>query len=143
MPTIMIRSFAEYEWGCMFYFDDVFDNLSHIFEVLSYTFDHINPVFSISVALYALFLFYFATKDLLRPYDPVLKFFTVKSVIFLSYWQVGNLKRLIYLMNKSMKIRTNAIPFSSFSLSCCCEIRKGNFCINYDQHHSGLPACDP
>ena len=42
---------------------------------------------SISVALYALFLFYFATKDLLRPYEPVLKFFTVKSVIFLSYWQ--------------------------------------------------------
>jgi len=42
---------------------------------------------SISVALYALFLFYFATKDLLRPYDPVLKFFTVKSVIFLSFWQ--------------------------------------------------------
>ena len=41
------------------------------------------------MALYALFLFYFATKDLLRPYDPVLKFFTVKSVIFLSYWQVG------------------------------------------------------
>ena len=42
---------------------------------------------SISLALYALFLFYFATKDLLRPYDPVLKFFTVKSVIFLSFWQ--------------------------------------------------------
>jgi len=42
---------------------------------------------SITVALYALFLFYFATKDLLRPYDPVLKFFTIKSVIFLSFWQ--------------------------------------------------------
>jgi len=42
---------------------------------------------SISIALYALFLFYFATKDLLRPYEPVLKFFTIKSVIFLSYWQ--------------------------------------------------------
>lgn len=42
---------------------------------------------SISVALYALFLFYFATKDLLRPYDPALKFFSVKSVIFLSFWQ--------------------------------------------------------
>ena len=39
------------------------------------------------MALYALFLFYFATKDLLRPYEPVLKFFTIKSVIFLSYWQ--------------------------------------------------------
>merc|ERR1711971_944707 len=32
-------------------------------------------------------IIYFATKDLLRPYDPVLKFFTVKSVIFLSFWQ--------------------------------------------------------
>merc|ERR1719348_76848 len=42
---------------------------------------------SISLALYALFLFYFATKDLLRPYDPALKFFSVKSVIFLSFWQ--------------------------------------------------------
>ena len=43
--------------------------------------------FSISLALYALFLFYFATRELLRPFDPVLKFFTVKSVIFLSFWQ--------------------------------------------------------
>ncbi len=42
---------------------------------------------SISLALYALFLFYNATKEMLRPYDPVLKFFTVKSVIFLSFWQ--------------------------------------------------------
>jgi len=42
---------------------------------------------SISVALYALFLFYSATKELLRPYDPALKFFSVKSVIFLSFWQ--------------------------------------------------------
>jgi len=42
---------------------------------------------SISIALYALFLFYFATRELLRPYDPVIKFFTIKSVIFLSFWQ--------------------------------------------------------
>merc|ERR1712076_365655 len=35
----------------------------------------------------ALFLFYFATRELLRPFDPVLKFFTIKSVIFLSFWQ--------------------------------------------------------
>jgi len=42
---------------------------------------------SISIALYALFLFYFATKDVLRPYDPALKFFSVKAVIFLSFWQ--------------------------------------------------------
>ncbi|XP_065162195.1 transmembrane protein 184B isoform X1 [Atheta coriaria] len=42
---------------------------------------------SISLALYGLFLFYFATRDLLTPFEPVLKFCTVKSVIFLSFWQ--------------------------------------------------------
>jgi hypothetical protein len=42
---------------------------------------------SISLALYGLFLFYTATRDLLHPYSPVLKFLTVKSVIFLSFWQ--------------------------------------------------------
>lgn len=43
--------------------------------------------FSISMALYGLFLFYFATKSMLKPFNPVLKFFTVKSVIFLTFWQ--------------------------------------------------------
>ncbi|RWS30445.1 transmembrane protein 184B-like protein [Leptotrombidium deliense] len=42
---------------------------------------------SVSLALYGLILFYQATKDLLSPYDPVWKFCTVKSVIFLSFWQ--------------------------------------------------------
>ncbi|PAA87002.1 hypothetical protein BOX15_Mlig001298g2 [Macrostomum lignano] len=42
---------------------------------------------SVSLALYGLFLFYFATRDLLAPFDPVLKFCTIKSVIFLSFWQ--------------------------------------------------------
>jgi len=42
---------------------------------------------SISLALYALFMFYCATRHQLRPFDPVLKFLTVKSVVFLSYWQ--------------------------------------------------------
>lgn len=43
--------------------------------------------FSVSLSLYALFLFYFATKELLRPFEPVLKFLTIKAVIFLSFWQ--------------------------------------------------------
>ncbi|XP_056153343.1 transmembrane protein 184ba [Lampris incognitus] len=42
---------------------------------------------SVSLSLYALFLFYFATRELLSPYNPMLKFFMVKSVIFLSFWQ--------------------------------------------------------
>ncbi|XP_047143277.1 transmembrane protein 184A isoform X1 [Hydra vulgaris] len=43
--------------------------------------------FSYSVALYGMFLFYSATKDLLSPFYPVLKFITVKFVIFMSFWQ--------------------------------------------------------
>lgn len=42
---------------------------------------------SITLALYGLFLFYFGTRSLLRPFDPLLKFFTIKSVIFLTFWQ--------------------------------------------------------
>lgn len=42
---------------------------------------------SVSIALYGLFLFYEATKHILAKYDPVLKFLTVKSVIFLTFWQ--------------------------------------------------------
>ncbi|TPP65986.1 Organic solute transporter subunit alpha/Transmembrane protein 184 family-containing protein, partial [Fasciola gigantica] len=39
------------------------------------------------IALYALVLFYLATRDILRPFDPVIKFATVKSVVFLCFWQ--------------------------------------------------------
>ncbi|XP_045680664.1 transmembrane protein 184A isoform X3 [Phyllostomus hastatus] len=42
---------------------------------------------SVSLALYALTLFYVATRELLRPFEPVLKFLTVKAVVFLSFWQ--------------------------------------------------------
>lgn len=42
---------------------------------------------SVSLSLYALFLFYFSTRELLSPYSPMLKFLMVKSVIFLSFWQ--------------------------------------------------------
>lgn len=44
---------------------------------------------SVSLALYALLLFYAATRELLRPFRPVLKFLTIKAVIFLSFWQGG------------------------------------------------------
>ncbi|KAI5703005.1 hypothetical protein M8J75_006649 [Diaphorina citri] len=45
---------------------------------------------SVSLALYGLFLFYFATRELLTPFDPVLKLWTIKSVIFLFFWQGKN-----------------------------------------------------
>ena len=42
---------------------------------------------SVSIALYGLFLFYEATKPVLAKHEPVLKFLTIKSVIFLTFWQ--------------------------------------------------------
>jgi hypothetical protein len=44
------------------------------------------------MALYALALFYAACRDLLRPYNPVPKFIMIKSVVFLTYWQVNTFK---------------------------------------------------
>lgn len=46
---------------------------------------------SVSLALYGLILFYQATKEILSPYEPVWKFLSVKSIIFMSFWQAVTL----------------------------------------------------
>lgn len=53
--------------------------------------------FSVSMALYALMLFYNATYLMLSKYHPVLKFFTVKSIVFLSFWQGVLLSILVWV----------------------------------------------
>lgn len=42
---------------------------------------------SITLALYGLALFYIATKKLLAPQKPLLKFISVKGIILFAYWQ--------------------------------------------------------
>ncbi|TDH69791.1 hypothetical protein CCR75_007259 [Bremia lactucae] len=42
---------------------------------------------SYTLALYGLYVFYLATRHILQPFNPVLKFFAVKSVVFLTFWQ--------------------------------------------------------
>lgn len=54
----------------------------------SYLYLTIIYTFSYTMALYALALFYVACKDLLQPFNPVPKFIIIKSVVFLTYWQV-------------------------------------------------------
>lgn len=39
------------------------------------------------LAVYSLALFFIATRDILQPFDPVIKFASVKSVVFLCFWQ--------------------------------------------------------
>ena len=42
---------------------------------------------AVSVSLYCLGLFYLATEDRLRSFEPFSKFMCIKAVIFFSYWQ--------------------------------------------------------
>nr|XP_033818441.1 transmembrane protein 184A [Geotrypetes seraphini]XP_033818442.1 transmembrane protein 184A [Geotrypetes seraphini]XP_033818443.1 transmembrane protein 184A [Geotrypetes seraphini] len=74
LVTIVLQAYGKYHDG------DFNVHSGYLYITIIYN-------FSVSLALYALFLFYFATKDLLRPFEPVLKFLTIKAVIFLSFWQ--------------------------------------------------------
>lgn len=42
---------------------------------------------SVTIAMYAVLQFYVTMKEPLSPYKPMLKFFAVKSVVFLTFWQ--------------------------------------------------------
>ncbi|XP_010610395.1 transmembrane protein 184A [Fukomys damarensis] len=74
LTTIVLQAFGKYHDG------DFNVHSGYLYVTLIYN-------TSVSLALYALFLFYFATRDLLQPFEPVLKFLTIKAVIFLSFWQ--------------------------------------------------------
>lgn len=64
---------------------------------------------SVSLALYGLILFYHATKDLLSPYEPVWKFLSVKSIIFMSFWQ-GVLLALLEKIGVLKSFTGDAVP---------------------------------
>uniref|UniRef100_A0A2I3G6A3 Transmembrane protein 184A n=1 Tax=Nomascus leucogenys TaxID=61853 RepID=A0A2I3G6A3_NOMLE len=74
VTTIILQAFGKYHDG------DFNVRSGYLYVTLIYN-------ASVSLALYALFLFYFTTRELLRPFQPVLKFLTIKAVIFLSFWQ--------------------------------------------------------
>jgi hypothetical protein len=43
---------------------------------------------SYTFALYGLLLFWIGAGELLAPFSPLLKFVLVKTVVFLTFWQV-------------------------------------------------------
>ena len=57
-------------------------NLKFYEQFLGYLYICIIYNISVSLALYALVAFYAATADILRPYDPILKFMCVKVRFF-------------------------------------------------------------
>jgi hypothetical protein len=56
-------------------------NQSYLYITIIYT-------ISYSMALFVLALFYAACRDLLQPHNPAPKYIMIKSVVFLTYWQV-------------------------------------------------------
>ena len=42
---------------------------------------------SISLSLYSLILFYLATEERLKPFNPLSKFLCIKAILFFSFWQ--------------------------------------------------------
>lgn len=95
---------------------------------------------SVSLALYGLFLFYSATRDLLKPYDPVLKFFTVKSVIFLSFWQgvllailesLGYIQPIYDVDGTTVKLPPGAISAGYQNFLICIEMFFAAIALRY------------
>merc|ERR1712117_735134 len=62
--------------GCNLYESDVYQTILLIIYNTSYT-----------LALYGLFLFYLAVREFLKGHNPVGKFFAIKSIVFVTYWQ--------------------------------------------------------
>ncbi|XP_015674997.1 transmembrane protein 184A [Protobothrops mucrosquamatus] len=94
--------------------------------------------FSVSLALYALFLFYFATMELLRPFEPVLKFLTIKAVIFLSFWQgmllailekCGVIPEVQIIDGKAVGAGTVAAGYQNFII--CIEMLFASIALRY------------
>lgn len=88
-PMLVAVTFILYARGK--YHDGNFSaNQSYLYLTIIYT-------LSYSMALYALALFYVACRDLLQPFNPVPKFIIIKSVVFLTYWQVCSVDHFIIL----------------------------------------------
>ncbi|DAZ97325.1 TPA: hypothetical protein N0F65_003689 [Lagenidium giganteum] len=77
---------------------------------------------SYSLALYGLWLFYLATKHILKSFNPVLKFFAVKSVIFLTFWQSSMIDLVPGITNeqsfawKDFVLCVEMVPFAMLHL---------------------------
>lgn len=72
---------------------------------------------SVSLSLYCLVLFYIATEERLKPFDPFYKFLTVKAVLFFSFWQ-GCLFQILY----SAELITKEGGDMTYNLLTCAEM---------------------
>ncbi|XP_039216314.1 transmembrane protein 184A isoform X2 [Crotalus tigris] len=123
--TIILQAFGKYHDG------DFNIHSGYLYITIIYN-------FSVSLALYALFLFYFATMELLRPFEPVLKFLTIKAVIFLSFWQgmllailekCGVIPEVQIIDGKTVGAGTVAAGYQNFII--CIEMLFASIALRY------------
>ncbi|XP_042293753.1 transmembrane protein 184A-like [Sceloporus undulatus] len=123
--TIILQAFGKYNDG------DFNVHSGYLYITIVYN-------FSVSLALYALFLFYFATMDFLRPFEPVLKFLTIKAVIFLSFWQgmllailekCGVIPEVQIIDDKAVGAGTVAAGYQNFII--CIEMLFASIALRY------------
>ncbi|XP_063170911.1 transmembrane protein 184A [Candoia aspera] len=123
--TIVLQAFGKYHDG------DFNIHSGYLYITIIYN-------FSVSLALYALFLFYFATTELLRPFEPVLKFLTIKAVIFLSFWQgmllailekCGVIPEVQIIDGKTVGAGTVAAGYQNFII--CIEMLFASIALRY------------
>uniref|UniRef100_A0A8C7PWK5 Transmembrane protein 184a n=1 Tax=Oncorhynchus mykiss TaxID=8022 RepID=A0A8C7PWK5_ONCMY len=139
--TILLQAFGKYHDG------DFNVNGGYLYITIIYN-------ISVSLALYALFLFFFATSDLLRPYEPVLKFLTIKSVIFLSFWQgmllailerCGVIPNALFIDGQEVGAGTVAAGWQNF-ITCiemffaAIALRYAFTCTVYQEKKNDLPG---
>lgn len=84
----------------------------------SYLYLTIIYTLSYSMALYALALFYVACRDLLQPFNPVPKFIIIKSVVFLTYWQVGSHLIVSIIFKMNIILTSCDILSNNFEMRC-------------------------
>lgn len=129
--TLLLQSFGYYKDG----------NFS---PVGGYLYITIIYNISVSLALYALLLFYFATRELLSAYDPVLKFCIIKSVIFLSFWQGVVLAILeksgvispIFMMDGEMQVGVGTVSAGWQNFFICVEMFLAAVALRFAFPHS-------
>lgn len=83
-----------------------------------------------TLALYALLLFYLGTHDLLAPFKPMLKFLVVKSIVFMTFWQVRYLPSIsprcpLALASKSLPGWGEGLPCTSVLAAAALALRGG------------------
>ncbi|XP_059162090.1 transmembrane protein 184B-like isoform X2 [Physella acuta] len=99
---------------------------------------------SVSLALYALIMFYLATRDLLSPFDPILKFCIIKSVIFLSFWQgvvlavleKANVIDPIFSKNGSKAVNVGTVSAGWQNFFICMEMFLASVALRFAFPHS-------